>query len=67
MPGGQFINLSGKGQILAKLGPASRFVIEANIKAVMFKSNSRRSKEILLSRYIRGNWVTSKYDLSPCE
>ena len=35
-------------QILAKRGPALRFVVEANIKALMSKSNSRRSKKMMV-------------------
>ena len=34
-------------QIPAKQGFASRFVVEANIKALMSKSNSRRSKKMM--------------------
>ena len=35
-------------QISAKRGPASKFVVEANTKAVMSMSNSRRSKKLMI-------------------
>ena len=35
-------------QIPAKRGPASRFVVEANTEALVSKSNSRRSKYVMV-------------------
>ena len=39
-------SFKGKWQISAKQGPSSRFVIEANRKPLLPKSNSRRSKKM---------------------
>ena len=35
-------------QIPAKWGPASRFIVEGNIKALMSKWNSRQSKKMMV-------------------
>ena len=68
----QLLN-SGRNQISAKRGPASRFVIEANHKPLQPKSNSRQSKKMMVrgwsiqpqSKYRSKYWIAfgqiSKY------
>ena len=43
-----FLLFKGGKQISAKRGPASRFVVEANTKALVSKLNSRRSEYVLI-------------------